>query len=105
MTPDLSERLVDSISAAYGVHAGERAAHAKGVLCSGSFTPTPDAAELSTAPHFAAAVRAHIRFSNGSGNPTVADGVRDGRGMAVKFYLPDGSTSDIVALSLPVFFS
>jgi catalase len=103
---DLSEQLVESLNAAYGVHPGERAAHAKGVLCSGTFTPTPAAAELSTAEHFrAASVRTHVRFSNGSGNPAVADGVRDGRGMAVKFYLPDGSTTDIVALSLPVFFS
>jgi len=46
-----------------------------------------------------------VRFSNGSGNPGTPDGDRlDGRGMAVKFYLPDGSTTDIVAISLPVFF-
>jgi len=37
---DLSERLVDSLSATYGVHAGHRAAHAKGVLCAATFTPT-----------------------------------------------------------------
>ena len=46
-----------------------------------------------------------MRFSNGSGDPTVPDGVRDGRGMAVKFYLPDGKTTDIVALSLPAFLA
>ena len=33
------------------------------------------------------------------------DGVRDGRGMAVKFYLSDGATTDIVAISLPAFFA
>jgi catalase len=49
-------------------------------------------------------VRTHVRFSNGGGDPTVPDGTRDARGMAVKFYLPDGGTTDIVALSLPVFF-
>jgi catalase len=102
----LSERLVDSINASYGVHPGYRAAHAKGVLCAGRFTPTSEAARLSRAPHFAGPeVRVHVRFSNGSGNPTSPDGIRDGRGMAVKFYLSDGATTDIVAISLPAFFA
>lgn len=103
---DLSERLVDSINAAYGVHPGHRAAHAKGVLCSATFTPTARAARLSRAPHLAGPpVRAHVRFSNGSGDPTAPDATRDGRGMAVKFSLPDSTTTDVVALSLPVFFA
>lgn len=103
---DLSEQLVASLNAAYGVHPGQRAAHAKGVLCAGTFTPTGDASRLSTAAHFnQPSTRTHVRFSNGSGTPSAPDNVRDGRGMAVKFYLPDGSTTDIVALSLPVFFT
>jgi catalase len=102
----LSERLVDSINASYGVHPGYRAAHAKGVLCAAEFTPTAAAARLSRAPHFAGpGVRAHVRFSNGSGNPTSSDGVRDGRGMAIKFSLPGGGTTDIVAISLSAFFA
>src|SRR2546421_10602937 len=106
MADELSQRLVDGINATYGSHAGHRAVHAKGVLCSGTFTPTGSASALSRAPHFAGgAVRAHVRFSNGSGDPTIPDGTRDARGMAVKFYLPDGKTTDIVALSLPVFFA
>ncbi len=103
---DLSEQLVDGINATYGVHPGFRAVHAKGVLCTGTFTPASDAAALSRAPHFAGApVRTHVRFSNGSGDPTLADSVRDARGMAIKFYLPDGSKTDIVAISLPAFFA
>src|SRR5437764_3926639 len=102
----LSEHLVDGINATYGSHAGHRAVHAKGVLCAGEFTPTDSASALSRAPHFAGPpVRTHVRFSNGSGDPTVPDGTRDARGMAVKFYLPDGGTTDIVALTLPVFFT
>jgi catalase len=105
-TDALSEQLVDSINASYGVHPGYRAAHARGVLCAAQFTPTPEAARLSRAPHFAGGdVRAHVRFSNGSGNPTAPDGMRDGRGMAVKFYLSEAATSDIVAISLPAFFA
>lgn len=103
---DLGDRLVDSINASYGVHPGYRAAHAKGVLCAATFTPTAAASGLSRAAHLAGReVRAHVRFSNGSGDPTVPDGTRDGRGMAVKFYLPDATTTDIVALSLPAFFA
>jgi catalase len=102
----IGTRLVDSINAAYGTHAGHRAAHAKGVLCAATFTPTSAAAELSRAAHLAGpTLRAHVRFSNGSGDPTASDAARDGRGMAVKIYLPDGSTTDIVALSLPAFFA
>jgi catalase len=105
MGDDLSERLVDGINITYGVHPGHRAAHAKGVLCAATFTPSKEAAQLSRAAHFAAPGRAHVRFSNGSGDPTAHDGVRDGRGIGVKFYLPDGTTTDIVGLSLPVFFA
>jgi catalase len=103
---DIPERLVDSINATYGVHPGFRAAHAMGVLCAATFTPTPAAARLSRAAHLTSAeTRAHVRFSNGSGDPTTPDTTRDARGMAVKFYLPDATTTDIVAISLPAFFA
>jgi catalase len=105
---DLSRRLVDSINTTYGVHPGSRAAHAKGVLCAAEFTPSPSAFTVSRAAHLstgAAPYRAHVRFSNGSGNPEVPDGQRDARGMAVKWYLPDGATADLVAISLPAFFA
>jgi catalase len=50
-------------------------------------------------------VRAHVRFSNGSGNPDAPDyEPREGRGMATKFYLPDDTTTDIVGITLPAFF-
>jgi catalase len=45
-----------------------------------------------------------VRFSSGSGKPSRADGARDERGMAVKFHLSDGRSTDIVSLTLPVFF-
>jgi catalase len=50
-------------------------------------------------------VRVTVRFSNGGAKPDGRDAaIGDGRGMAVKFYLEDGTTTDIVGLSLPVFF-
>jgi catalase len=102
---DMSERLVDALNASYGTHRGHRAAHAKGVLCGGTFTATPDAARISRAEHLQGMPHSvHVRFSNGSGDPTAPDGARDGRGVALKIYLPSGGTTDIVGLSLPVFF-
>jgi catalase len=102
---DLSERLVDALNETYGVHPGHRAAHAKGVLCAATFTPLPEGPTLSRAAHFGSGpLRAHVRFSNGSGDPTAPDGARDGRGIAVKIYLPDGTKTDIVGLTLPLFF-
>jgi catalase len=102
---DLSERIVDAMNAIHGTHAGFRAVHAKGSCCRGTFVPSSSAAELCIAPHFQeATVPVTVRFSSGSGKPTRADGARDERGMAVKFHLPDGGSTDIVSLTLPVFF-
>jgi catalase len=94
------------MEAVAGRHPGHRAAHAKGTLCAATFTPSPEAAGLSRAAHFEGpAVRAHVRFSNGSGNPTAPDfEPREGRGMATKYYLPDGSTTDVIGITLPAFF-
>jgi catalase len=100
----IAERLVESIHEVYGRHPGARAAHAKGVLCHAVWEPSAAAGELSRAPHFQHGTRAHVRFSHGSGDPEAVDGRREPRGMAVKLYLPDGSTTDVVCLSLPFFF-
>jgi catalase len=102
----LAEQAVDAINDISGAHAGHRAAHAKGILIAATFTPTPEAARLTTAAHMQGEpVRATVRFSNGGGNPDIPDYAREGRGLAVKFYLPDGSTTDIVGLTLPCFFA
>ena len=103
--PDgIYQDIVDALGEVFGRHPGRRAVHAKGVLCSGTFAATPEAAELTRAAHMQGQpVRATVRFSNASGNPDEPDYARDGRGMGVKLYLPDGSTTDIVATTLPVF--
>jgi catalase len=98
--------LVDAIGKAGGSFPGHRAAHAKGVVLAGTFTPTEAAPELTRAAQFAGEPsRVTVRFSNGGANPDSSDAsIGDGRGMATKFYLGDGTTTDIVGLSLPVFF-
>jgi catalase len=101
---DVAEQIVDSINATNGVHPGYRAAHAKGILCAAQFTPTREARELSRAEHWQGdTIRAHVRFSNGSGDPRVADTARGSRGMGVKFYLSGSTTTDIVATTSPAF--
>jgi catalase len=104
--PDLAQRCVDAINELSGRHEGHRAAHARGTLCAGTFQATSEAAGLTRAAHMQGEpVRVTVRFSNGSGNPETPDNDRqEGRGMAVKFYLPDGSTTDVVSLTLPCFF-
>jgi catalase len=100
-----AEIVVDSINAVSGVHPGHRAAHAKGTLMAGSFAAAPRAAELTSAAHMQGdPVRVTARLSNGGGDPGIPDYAREGRGLAVKFYLPGGSKTDIVGLTLPCFF-
>jgi catalase len=101
----LAEEAVDAINAISGAHAGHRAAHAKGTLLSGTFTPSAEASALTRAAHMQGEPsRVTVRFSNGGGDPGIPDYAREGRGMAVKFYAPDGSKTDIVGLTLPCFF-
>jgi catalase len=73
------EQAIDSINQVYGRHAGRRALHAKGILCTGTFTATPEAARLTRAAHMQGGVTpATIRFSNGSGNPDAPARLTDG---------------------------
>jgi catalase len=105
MAESLPAQAVNAINDISGAHPGHRAAHAKGTLVTGTFTATPEAAGLTRAVHMQGdPVRATVRFSNGAGDPG-PDYARDGRGMAVKLYLEDGSTTDMVALDLPCFFA
>jgi catalase len=97
--------LVDALNGVFGKHAGDRAAHTKGICLTGSFTPAADAPKLSKAPHFARKVPVTARFSLGGGNPSAPDNAQDNvRGLAVKFDLGDGASTDIVTISAPVFF-
>jgi catalase len=99
------EQIVDAIHDINGRHEGTRAVHAKGVVCAGTFTAAPEAASLTKAAHMQGnPVPATVRFSNGGGDPGTKDSAKDGRGLAVKLYLEDGSRTDLVAITLPQFF-
>ncbi|HVN81667.1 MAG TPA: catalase family peroxidase [Terriglobia bacterium] len=99
---ELYERIVDAFELIFGTHPGYRAAHAKGIVCEGTFTPAAAAASLSRALHFQrGSVPVTIRFSDATGVPTIpdADPNASPRGLGIKFHLPGGTDSDIVAHS------
>ncbi len=80
-----------------------RALHAKGTIATGTFTPTGELADLTTARHLVGgSTPATIRFSHTSGNPAVPDALPSGRGIAVKLATPDGS-HDLVGVTSPAF--
>ncbi len=102
----LAEQLVDAFNAVFGVHPGIRANHAKGVVLEGTFTASASAASLTKAAHLQkrkTPLPVTVRFSAGSGVPTVPDTNDMPRGMAVKFKLPDGTQTDLVVLSFNGF--
>lgn len=99
------EAAVEALNKRFGKWSGQRAVHAKGIVCHGSFTPQPDARRLTVAEHMARAVDVTVRFSDISGDPFEADGGQWAYGMAVKFHLGDGAATDIVAVSLPSFIA
>lgn len=90
-----------------GVHPGFRPAHAKGILLTGTFTPSPEAATLTRAPHLHRnSTPVSVRFSNFAGIPTVADNDPQGagpRGFAVRFHLGEHVHTDIVGHSVDAF--
>jgi catalase len=97
--------LVDALHTVFGDHHA-RAVHAKGILATGTFEPSPAAAQLSHATLFAShTVPVLLRFSNFTGIPDIpdTDGHANPRGLALKFQLPDGSTTDVVSHSFNGF--
>jgi catalase len=95
--------LLASFDAVFGLHPGFRPVHAKGVMCAGTFTPSPAAAKLTRAPHVAqASTRVIVRLSDFAGIPDIPDAHPEAaspRGIAVRFYLGEHVHTDIVAHS------
>src|SRR5262245_46985115 len=101
-------RSADLVAAVHraenGPFGGFRAAHAVGRIYAGTFTASPVAKTLSRAVHFQGMpVRVTARLSGASGNP----GKKPSNivAMATKFYLPDGTITDLIAITLPAFFA
>jgi catalase len=103
----LAEQLLDALDALSGLHPGHRPAHAKGLMCSGTFTPSREAQQLTRAPHASRpSTPVTVRFSNSTGVPTIPDNdpqTASPRGIAVRFHLGDHVHTDIVAHSMNGF--
>lgn len=99
----LSEDLIQALDNFFGLHPGFRPVHAKGIFCLGDFTPSPQAASLTRAPHAQRQTTpVTVRFSDFAGVPTVADNNPEAaspRGIAIRFHLGEHVHTDIVAHS------
>ena len=99
----LAQEVLDALDATSGVHPGYQPAHAKGLMCSGAFTPSPEAAKLTRAPHAnRPSTPVTVRFSDSTGLPNIPDNdpARSGpRGMAIRFHLGEHAHTDIIAHS------
>lgn len=101
----ISAQLVEMIHQDFqGFHPGYRDVHASGRYYAGTFKATPEAKKLSRAIHLQGdPVPVTVRHSNSrSGNPW---GPATTASMAVRFYLSDGTVTDLVSLPIPLFFA
>lgn len=103
-TREHAAELVRALAEATGARPGHRVSHPKGILLAGTFTASARARELTSAVHMQGSpVPVTARFSNASTDPHSDDAQVQPRGMSVKFTLPDGSATDVICQSWPVF--
>jgi len=98
----LANDILHQFDAIFGEHPGFRPAHAKGTMLTGTFTPTPQAAWLTRAPHATReSTPVTVRFSDSTGIPLIPDNDPNSvpKGMAVRFHLGERVHTDIVSHS------
>jgi catalase len=98
-------QLVDALHTAFGDN-HSRAVHAKGIILEGTFTPDEGASAITKAKHLQKAKSTVVvRFSDFTGIPDIPDniGLANPRGFAIKFKMPDGTSTDIVGHSFDGF--
>jgi catalase len=103
--PDIAEKLVKVLRRPDGSEK-LRPVHAIGIGATGYFEPSDVARDYCIAEHFQGErIPVKVRFSNGSGCAKPHDGWSDVRGMATRFELANGATTDLIAMTLPEFFA
>ncbi|WJR80404.1 catalase [Bradyrhizobium sp. NP1] len=102
----VAKRLVKAVIADFPDHAeGTRPIHTIGIGVKGTFVASEVARSYCIAEHFQGQpVDVTVRFSNGSGSPARHDGWSDVRGMATRFHLKKGQSTDLIAMTLGEFF-
>jgi catalase len=102
----LSRSALQAFDNLNGSHPGYRPAHAKGILVSGTFTPSAGGSSLSSAPHLhRATTPVSVRLSDFAGIPAIPDNHPDAspRGIAIRFHLAEHLHTDIIAHSVDRF--
>lgn len=102
----VEEKLVDVMNKLFGVHAGYRSNHAKGIVAEGTFKASPEAATLSKAALFnGSGIPITVRFSDATGVPTIPDGAGNANphGFAIKYHVPGAGDTDMALISLHFF--
>src|SRR5271166_744834 len=102
----LSQDLLQQFDTLFGLHPGFRPAHARGTMLTGTFTPSPNAASLTRAPHISReSTPVTVRFSNSTGLPLIPDNDphANPRGLAIRFHLGERVHTDIIGHSTDGF--
>ena len=102
----LANEILKVFETLSGSHPGYRPAHAKGIQLQGTFTPAPEAASFTRAPHIQrASTPVVVRYSDGSGLPMIPDNDPNAspKGCAIRFYLAEHVHTDIVSHSTDSF--
>jgi catalase len=102
----LSRDTLQAFDDLFGLYPGFRPTHAKGILLSGTFTPSAYVGALTKAPHVSRpSIRVDVRFSDFGGVPSVPDYDENAspRGIAIRFYLAEHEHTDIIAHSVNAF--
>jgi catalase len=105
-TKSTPQQMVDALHAVFGKHPNARAVHAKGIILEGNFTPSAEAKTITKAKHLqSGTIPVIVRFSDFTGIPDIPDtiGAANPRGFAIKFLMPDQTSTDIVAHSFNGF--
>ena len=102
----LSRDAIRALDDLNGLHPGFRPVHAKGILLSGVFTPSPGGSSLTRAPHLhRQSTPVSVRFSDFAGVPTIPDNDPDAspRGIGIRFHLAEHVHTDIIGHSVDGF--
>jgi catalase len=102
----LGNDLIEQMDTLFGLHPGFRPVHAKGVLLTGVFKPSAEAASLTRAPHITRnSTPVTVRFSNSTGLPFIPDNDPNANphGLAIRFHLADHVHTDMIGHSTDGF--
>ncbi len=97
-----AEELVQGAQEILGFHPGYRVLQGDGRLYRGIFRGLPEAKRFSRATHLQGGdIPVSIRYSKGGGDPDASFTATVG--MATRFYLPNGRTTNLVMISQLLF--